>query len=473
MPITDPIKTLNLKKQPLKLKAQNNLKESSQKLKNSAMANINQKLKSWTILIYMQGNNELGLSMLEKLRQLEEAGSNQEINILAQISKPKQIGNFNEDNLEAKRLYIIKGPKSYIAQSYSQELENLGCKDHSNPQTLTDFINYGIKNFPAKHYLIILHNHGDAWLGGWRDNRTNQILTLPELKEAFNKAEIQTNLKPDIIAMDACLMANMETAYQLKDNADILLASEEMEYSYYGTGNITAPLDKILNKISNKTLQGEISPKELAKIWVEECKNARSTPTQSAIDLSKIEETAKALNQLAENLLKTDTSLEILREIIYKTQHFSVNEKIKPFIYQKDLYDFVQKIYIHPNIKDEKLKKSAKKLIVELNKAIIASKNQTDFTPNAYGISIYLPTSIEGAEKPKELLEKATCQKIKEDIYYKDLDLAKNTLWDEFFNKIAKTFPEEQELKNIPPAHLPDFGIDKEEIDINMYRIQK
>ena len=73
----------------------------------------------------------------------------------------------------------------------------------------------------------------------------NDKITIDEIKTAVDSF----GTKLEFIGFDACLMANVETAYALKDGASFLIASEETEP---GTG---WDYIKILNNLSKDSSQ--------------------------------------------------------------------------------------------------------------------------------------------------------------------------------------------------------------------------
>lgn len=96
-----------------------------------------------------------------------------------------------------------------------------------DPNVLVNFTNWGITNYEADHYYLILWSHGDGWETG-EDNSQNNDLRTYELKYALSKIkEANNGLKLDIVGFDACRMGLLEVDYQLVDYADIAIGSEK------------------------------------------------------------------------------------------------------------------------------------------------------------------------------------------------------------------------------------------------------
>ena len=105
-------------------------------------------------------------------------------------------------------------------------LETLPLQSMADPGTLADFIRWGRENFPAKKFALVLWDHGDGARSGLFVDELfdKDVMYLYELKQAM--ADGGTHFEAVII--DACLMANIETAWNLKDSAHWMVASEEI-----------------------------------------------------------------------------------------------------------------------------------------------------------------------------------------------------------------------------------------------------
>ena len=97
----------------------------------------------------------------------------------------------------------------------------------SEPETLANFLRWGVTQYPAQQYILIFWNHGGGTLYGYGCDDLNgkKWLMLGELNQALSWADVPFKM----VGFDTCLMATMSTAYMLSDHADYLLASEELE----------------------------------------------------------------------------------------------------------------------------------------------------------------------------------------------------------------------------------------------------
>jgi hypothetical protein len=122
------------------------------------------------------------------------------------------------------------------------------------------------------------------------DDSSKDFLDNRELQRAFQEARSITGHPVDIIGMDACLMAMVEVAYQLRQEASLLVASEEIE-PMPGW-----PYTTVLDSLTERPDQ---SPEMFAQNIVELYNRSYPSPeteiTMSAIHLDRLESLATAL----------------------------------------------------------------------------------------------------------------------------------------------------------------------------------
>jgi len=455
--------------------------------------------KEWTLLFYLDGNSNLSRASLYKLRSLEKTGSDENMNIVAQVSRPKQFVRdlFTGDWSGTRRYYVTQNPSSnevynqfhlhngynkgkamvkmmgnaleegkekgiitdntgpigkskflYKAtknspfnsvknilketgEIHSELISEEGKAAMSSPETLRDFLEWGMKNYPAKHYMVVIQGHGTGAEGvlGDKDGK----MSLPIMENTLMEVQKDTGVKPDILFFDACLMGGAEVAYQMKDTADIMLASQEVERGF------TLPYQKPMEFLSEGLQKGPVAPGDVAKQFVETAKNNTAhnfTPTMAATDLKETKKFGKALDEFSKALGNADEKYgEKLDELITSSQHFNLKYEGEKTTLQErlsgrmnpsmvnsyvDLYDFASGIAASPDIDDKDLKKSASDFLETLSRTIIANETTGENYKNAHGLSIFLPENPE--KHGKEKLEK-----------YKGLALSLDTGWDEFF----------------------------------------
>lgn len=369
-------------------------------------------IKKWTVLFYGAGDNDLAPSIFQEVNQLESVGSGSSLNIVAQLDLP-------DDEKGCCKTYFI-GKDADSQEITSPVLRDLGSVNMADPETLAGFIAYGIKKYPAEHYMLVIADHGKAWRGAISDMSHNGWMSTPEIRKSIEKGMAGEGKPLDVIAFDACLMASAEVAYELKDVAQYMVASEETEgaagWSFplilegRPDENASGPIDSSLLS----PLSPDISAADLASRIVDCAKaNPGRLYTMSAINLSKMDDIGTSVQHFAQQIINTDTPGDVLRGIVRKTQ--GVGERSL-----RDISHFAQLVSENPQISDAKLKEAANEVIGSIDRAIMnkAGSNHAGNHENAHGLSIELPivnVSKEG---------------------YEELAFAAKTEWQNTFRKI-------------------------------------
>ncbi len=186
--------------------------------------------KDWTVMVYMAADNNLDYYgfALSDLNEMEEVGSTEQVNILVQAD-------FYND--EAKRYLMTKDDDpGNVTSPYIL----LGETNTGDPNVLQDFLSWGMTNYPARHYMLVLWNHGSGIL---HENIStvksrsicydqdgsdyfNDWLTAKEVRLALDGA---FNGRPlDLLVTDACLMQMAEVAWEWQGAISYLVGSEEV-----------------------------------------------------------------------------------------------------------------------------------------------------------------------------------------------------------------------------------------------------
>jgi len=370
----------------------------------------------WTVMVYLDADNNLESAGINDINEMEMVGSTTDVKIVVQADRIPGYDISNSDWTTTRRYYITQDSDSMQINSWFSDLGELNMGD---PQTLIDFANWATNNYPAKKYLLVIWNHGGGFRSlaytakdiAWDDTSGGDRITMPELEDALSAISAQMGENIDIVGMDACLMAMTEVAYQIKDYADILVTSEEVEP---GDG---WPYDTILAQLAANPAMSSI---QLAIDIVD--KYIYSYPfkevTQSAIDLSYMDTLANQLSSLAETI-KGDSTTPSNKYITaaYNSQYYSQSpySSEKEFI---DLYDFCNKLLIYSN--SSNTKNIALNIQQILNSAVINSDYNGASLSGSKGLSIYFPYYSGYIN-----------------IKYSDTNFARDTKWDEMLSYLG------------------------------------
>ena len=107
--------------------------------------------KQWTIMVYLAGDNNLDDAGVTDLQEMKKVGSTDHVNIIVQFDRAGA-------NIVTKRYYIRKG-----GTPAKDEVASLGETNMGDPKVLESFVQWGIKTYPAKRYMLVLWNHGSGW----------------------------------------------------------------------------------------------------------------------------------------------------------------------------------------------------------------------------------------------------------------------------------------------------------------------
>ena len=121
----------------------------------------------------------------------------------------------------------------FDGNGYHRMLKTYPEGNSCDPAFFREVLDYIIAEFPSQSYGLVLSSHGSGWsynpentarsFGGDMIGENGKLID-PQFINIKSLAQ-QLPVKFDFILFDACLMAQVEVAYELKDKADFLLAS--------------------------------------------------------------------------------------------------------------------------------------------------------------------------------------------------------------------------------------------------------
>jgi hypothetical protein len=345
----------------------------------------NDSVADWTFMAYLDGDNTLENASIDIFLKMANVTSSSRVNVIAQLDRiPDQDSRYGNWS-DCKRFNITEG----MTPTPENAVQNLSEVDMGDPNTLNDFVNWTMNNYPANHYCLVLMDHGTGCMGVCFDSSatpSTDFLTLPELSQALS--ELPSIV--DLLLVDACSMSMVEVAYQIKDYANILVGPE-------GLGYAPAPYDDYLSSlISNSTMYPSEFAREVVtdytdwcwRIPVEYIPNA----TMSAIDLTKITSLTAAIDDFAVNLKEKETpyheQISLARTLAEGYQGPYANQ----IGYYIDLYHFAQLTY--QSVPDVELRDAADQVmtVLSIGNVIIVEDDKADL--NAHGLSIFFPDEI-------------------------------------------------------------------------------
>ncbi len=348
-------------------------------------------VREWTFLIFINGNNNLDSFGDDDLNELEQVGSTDHLHVVVQWASLQR--------RDVRRMYVTKDSQPQRVNSI--ELANLGPVDMGDWHRLVDFVEWGVKNFPAKRYFIDVWNHGSGWhrdhLFSKRtdvffptdishDDISGHAITTVELGLAMQAAATAIGHKVDLYGSDACLMGMLEVASQMADAVEYFVGSEEVEpapgwaYGDFLKEWITKPLRptievaKILTRTYVRSYEGG--------------SQGRNQVTLSAFDLKRMGAIEHAFTELAQALATLPSAaLAEIRGRLAQTQTFYFDD-------YADLGDFLNRLEEgrHVQLRTPEFRARIQSLRAELQNFVISNETTQSYA-RAQGAALWLPYS--------------------------------------------------------------------------------
>lgn len=341
--------------------------------------------KTWTIMVYIAGDNNLGNSYPPIFNHLETLADTSGVNILALWdNQPTNDTGYYEVQYDTN-------PNTYATYTEGETFWAQGELDTGSPLTLSDFVSWGIQSYPADHYALVLDDHGSGLGGGLCDDNGGpgcaSKMSLAEMKLALATIYDQTGETMDVLYMAMCLMGMIEDAYQFRDYTDFYVANENIQTTY--TNYLTG-------------LDASLMPAQLATLFANnyagEMTSRNKAYTISVVDIANLPPLVEAVDQLAEALLaEIDEVAPTLFSLASLVQRYDnkAPRGITPADTYADLYDLAnliaQNLGGHPDIV------AASQAVMDaVDMAVMyeshASTPATNLD-NSHGISIFFPAN--------------------------------------------------------------------------------
>lgn len=390
------------------------------------------KSSDWTFIVYIAADNDLRNFSIRNIKQMAQVGSNQFVNIFVHVDI--RIAG----NQKVTRRYLVEKDKIVCLNTNDPTSQRMNSGD---PKTLVSCCRYAINNYPARHYALVLWNHGTGpidplagriinpselfsfnpatckleldrsvgflelickqeeqqFRGCCWDDSYGQYLTNQKLETALSEicATCLGGNKLDIVAFDACLMSSIEMASLTKKYAHIFVGSQEVEL---GTG---WNYEEALSLFNHKNPEPHEFALHLVNAYEKTYSSLTNDYTQSAINLDVVDQLEKNID--AVGILLTKCLARQQRSTVKGAIKASINKYLCTCFTEpsyKDLGSFYNNLLkkinqfilidqTGDNIKRE-LEESIKDGLDMIQHIVIANKTGKNLSL-AQGISIYFP----------------------------------------------------------------------------------
>jgi len=363
----------------------------------------------WTFIVYLCGDNDLDYFARVNINDMEKVGSTEEITILAMLDRDDTDGVRPEPGQRIwqkymeNRYYITKDNDPDTINSpilWSESEVNMG-----DPNTLVDFVKWSFQLYPARHYALVLMNHGGGYEGICIDIQPNNYydpdtLEMPELKWALSKIENDTGTTVNLFGCDACLMGQTEVVYQIKDYAEVFVGSEEVEYApgwpySWILGNLTG--NPLMNA-EDLGIQIVTSYKDYSELYLYNSSIYEYPQTMSAINMSIIQNVAVSIsnlgNWLKDNLSTYEAEIDWARQNVIE--------------YYGGASDFVDAYHLaqllQQNISDSTLQQICQQVQQNITEAVISEWHRSD-ADGSHGLTLFFPNQTSEYENEYDLIQ--------------------------------------------------------------------
>ena len=253
--------------------------------------------RKWTMLFYFDAAAfMLEANTLQSFLDLGTITASTNINYVCQYARsPGYIANYltNYPWWGVNRFVIEPG----ITPAASNAVQNLGNRAMCSPDTLTDFINWAVENYPAQNYFLILSDHGEGWAGGLLLDEVNgrHEMSTRQLQQALTAAAPMT-----VLGLDMCVEADTEVAYQLRNcGPQILIASQFKESRNW-------PYHTVFQQLQDKLPYDSLTLEGLATLFCQAFVDSHSGPMDSgtlgAIRLNQMDALTAAVAGFADTM---------------------------------------------------------------------------------------------------------------------------------------------------------------------------
>ncbi len=334
------------------------------------------KAKEWTIMVFVNGKNNLEQYALLDMNEMEKIGSSDQVNIVTEIGRIDGYDDSDGDWKTARR-YLVKKDNDF-SKITSPVVKDLGKVDMGDYKHLIDFGNWAKATYPAKKYALIVWNHGSGWdkaraigpKGISYDDETGNHMSTPQLGLAL-KGMGGVN----VYGSDACLMQMPEVNYEIKDYAEYIVGSEETEpgdgYTY----------DLMMGPIVKNPTMG---PEQLGKVTVDgysdHYQSIGQESTQSLVKTAALSGYVTAVNEFVAAAMAANEKA-LIKTAVQQAQSFAVYAN-------KDVWHFLS-LYAASS-KNAALKAKAKALQDYVANTLVVH-NRTNNFDNAHGLAVYMP----------------------------------------------------------------------------------
>ena len=404
--------------------------------------------KEWTVMVFMNGSNNLVDYFLDDVVKMSAIGTTDSVNMVVEAGLKMDTTSL------VQRMLLLPGDGREINSVVYNTWPNRDMGDWRNA---ADFVQWAKAKFPAKRYLLIIQDHGGGFVdetakpkpankGISYDAVTGNYIKVPELSLLLKAAG-----PVDMLILNACEMQMAEVAYEIGENAGVIIASEETDNAKYfqykerlgylnanpqeSTEKIAAAFVDMRRKLLTPGNQF-YSDVEKSTVTV----RSNSANTLSAIRAAELKNLPAALDAWVNTVMAANEPDAILFAVASTVRFGVLKPSDQAFSQFTDLVSFANRVeYASKNQEvtdatSNLLAFLSQKLIIA-NGAVNINASDIDYSKTVKGISIkMIPLTPVNHSILYPTLDFVT------DTRYDDLMLSKASQWNEFLNWAGKIY---------------------------------
>ncbi len=323
-----------------------------------------------TIMVYMCGTDlesRSGMATAD-LQEMASASIGSNVNLLVYTGGCKSWRN-NIISSSVNQVYQVRDGGLALL------VRDDGKKPMTDPATLSAYIKWCAKNFPANRNMLIFWDHGGGSVSGYGYDEkyaSRGAMSLAGINTALKEAGV----KFDFVGYDCCLMGTAENALMLDKYADYMIASEETEPGigwYYKDW-----LTQLSKNTSMPTVEiGKSIIDGFTAACAAKCRGQGTT--LSMVDLAEFSATVPdKMTKFAQSIstMLKNKEYQTVSSARNGAREFAASTRI-------DQVDLV-------NLAENMGNSEGKELAKAIRGAVKYNRTSTRMT-NAYGVSIYFP----------------------------------------------------------------------------------
>ena len=269
----------------------------AQNLPDSDIAKDN----TWSIFIYMAGDNNLEGAYLQELLYMQKAILPEYVDVYVLLDRnpgyavaernwtDTRVGKIRHSNggaVAVQWMYFDGVGTDTYMNTHNLELQQEW--DTGSVATLEAFLDWGMKEGRADNYALIVKDHGTSLGYNCSDETNNSIMSIQDIAELL-KSDKYDDLS--VVAFDQCLMGSDVVVTTMEGTVDYVVASEAVGYT---------PNWLVMYKVLLNSFETEMTPQEVSQKIVEACNCSGLLKLTMASFNSGDHALSDALNQFGE-----------------------------------------------------------------------------------------------------------------------------------------------------------------------------